>query len=460
MSEAELQAMVLELQPQVGRQLQRIIQPDEHTLALRFLRRWVVLVAHPQLSRLHPLEQKPAAPETPPAFCMLLRKVLLNSPLRGLRRDPGDRIVHLDLPGGRLVAELMGRRSNLILLAPEGEVIGALKPRMLRDPVGQPYRLPAQGPPSVRRQTCRFDSGDQARRWFDQLIRRRREELLKRRCDRLLAKTRKTLGQVEQDLRRCQEADTLKKWADLLLAHQHQLPARGADTARVADLFEAGEPMDIPLNPRLDISQNAQRLYKRQRRLKKGVAHVSARLERARDRVDELQRLSDRLKEADQDQLEALDQQLEALDPHPAPARPRESAARTGKGRPFRSFEAADGSSILVGKSATENHRLTFHHARGRDTWLHLRDRPGSHGVIRARDAGAVAHETLLDAATLVAYFSGIKAGEDADVSYTLRKNVRPAGKPGLVYVSDTNTLHVVLQRQRLDRLLGKKGRI
>lgn len=459
MSEAEIEAMVTELQPLVGLPLQRIIQTDDHTVALRFVRHWVILTAHPQVSRMHALDRTPAAPRTPPAFCMLLRKMLLNRVLTGLQRSPTDRIVYLDLPTGCLVAELMGRRSNLVLLDTQRLISGALKPRLLRNPVGEPYLPPPPGPSSARRQTCRFASGEQAQQWFDRLARQQRRSRLELHCGRLLRRARKTWGQVEQDLQRCGEADQYKKWADLLLAHQHQLPTRGAAEAQVADLFEDGVPLTIPLNPALDIPQNAQQFYRKQRRLKKGVVHVSARMARAEARVDELAQLQDRLKEAAEDQLTELAARLEDLDPRP-PRTEGPTPRRPGKKDPFRTFEAADGSSILVGKSATENHKLTFHHARGRDTWLHLRDRPGSHGVIRADGSGEVSHETLLDAATLVAHFSGIKAGEDADVSYALRKNVRPAGKPGLVYVSSSKTLHLLVQRVRLDRLLEKKGRL
>ena len=457
MTEAELEAMVIELQPLVGLPLQRIIQPDEHSIALRFMRRWVLLAAHPQLSRLHELEGKPRAPETPPAFCMLLRKMLLNGALLRLRRSPGDRLVQVEMPGGCLVAELLGRRSNLTLLDPQGVISGALKPRLLRDLVGEVYRPPQAGPSSLRRRDCRFSSSLEARTWFDELILQQYRDRLAVRGGRLLRKARKILDQVEGDLRRCQEAKTYKKWADLLLAFQHQLPARGT-SAQVADLFEDGAPLDIPLNPALDIPQNAQHLYKKQSRLKKGRAHILARLERAQARVDQLARLDQRLQVADDDELLELASTLEQFHPR-RPQKQPSTRMRPARDEPFRTFQARDGSVILVGKSATDNHKLTFHHARGRDTWLHVRDRPGAHGVIRSQSVGdSVPPETLLDAATLVAYFSGIKAGGDTDVSYALRKDVRPAGKPGLVYVSRSRTVHVVVLRERLDRLMGKKG--
>ena len=63
-------------------------------------------------------------PETPPSFCMLMRKHLTGGKLLDVRMEPGDRIVYFDfqctnemgdLVRNTLCAELMGRYSNLVL---------------------------------------------------------------------------------------------------------------------------------------------------------------------------------------------------------------------------------------------------------------------------------------------------------------------------------------------------------
>ena len=67
----------------------------------------------------------PERPESPPAFCMLLRKHLVGGRVAAVTQPPLERLVRLELdvtddfgqPGRRtLVLEAMGRRSNLILL--------------------------------------------------------------------------------------------------------------------------------------------------------------------------------------------------------------------------------------------------------------------------------------------------------------------------------------------------------
>ena len=74
-------------------------------------------------------------PETPPSFCMLMRKHLTGGRLLGVHMEPGDRIVYFDflctnemgdLVQNTLCAELMGRYSNLVLVQ-AGKIIDALK---------------------------------------------------------------------------------------------------------------------------------------------------------------------------------------------------------------------------------------------------------------------------------------------------------------------------------------------
>ena len=74
-------------------------------------------------------------PETPPSFCMLMRKHLTGGRLVAVRMEPGDRIVYFDflctnemgdLVTNTLCAELMGRYSNLVLVQ-NGKIIDALK---------------------------------------------------------------------------------------------------------------------------------------------------------------------------------------------------------------------------------------------------------------------------------------------------------------------------------------------
>ncbi len=124
----------------VGGQIQEIRQPApaDITLTVRNLNKTHVLLlsVDPQFARAHLTTRRRPNPSTPPNFCMVLRKYLEDSWIRDIRQIGFDRILEIEV-GPRnpeeeaqtfsLVAELMGKHSNLILINEEGTILDAVK---------------------------------------------------------------------------------------------------------------------------------------------------------------------------------------------------------------------------------------------------------------------------------------------------------------------------------------------
>lgn len=85
----------------------------------------------PSMARFHLTRVKTEPPATPPAFCMLLRKHLEGSQILNFYQIPWERILEIELARGenkyKLIIEIMGRHSNLILLNESKIILGALK---------------------------------------------------------------------------------------------------------------------------------------------------------------------------------------------------------------------------------------------------------------------------------------------------------------------------------------------
>src|SRR5438067_760509 len=64
-------------------------------------------------------------------------------------------------------------------------------------------------------------------------------------------------------------------------------------------------------------------------------------------------------------------------------------------------FRSSDGLTILVGRTASGNQSVTFDLARPRDLWLHARDYPGSHVVLRRAGKREPPPRSVLEAAAL-----------------------------------------------------------
>jgi predicted ribosome quality control (RQC) complex YloA/Tae2 family protein len=96
-----------------------------------------------------------------------------------------------------------------------------------------------------------------------------------------------------------------------------------------------------------------------------------------------------------------------------------------------------------VGRGARENHRLTFSTARPDDLWLHARDVPGGHVILRDPE-GRAAPDDVREAAELAAFFSDSSEESRVDVHVVRRKHVRPGrGGPGRVSFSNEETVRV-----------------
>lgn len=137
---AFLHIVTNELQPLVGARVDKVYQPsrEEIVVSLRTFRdggKKIVLSANSVSARINLTEAAFENPQQPPMFCMLLRKHLGGGKLIGIRQDGLERIVFLDfectneigdIVTNTLIAEIMGRHSNIILVR-DGRVIDSIK---------------------------------------------------------------------------------------------------------------------------------------------------------------------------------------------------------------------------------------------------------------------------------------------------------------------------------------------
>ena len=112
---------------------------------------------------------------------------------------------------------------------------------------------------------------------------------------------------------------------------------------------------------------------------------------------------------------------------------------------PYRSFTSGPWR-ILLGRNDRENEWLVTRMAKKDDVWLHVKQIPGSHVLIRNPERKEqVPMPVLLAAAKLAAHFSKARNSSHVPVDYTWRRYVvRPKGTPsGYVTYSREKTLYV-----------------
>lgn len=97
---------------------------------------------------------------------------------------------------------------------------------------------------------------------------------------------------------------------------------------------------------------------------------------------------------------------------------------------------------------------MTLKTASSNDIWLHTKNIPGSHVIIK-KEKGDIPKSTLEEAALLAAYHSKAKMSAQVEVDYTTVKNVKkPKGaKPGMVTYVSYKTIFVTPHEELVNKL-------
>ena len=137
---AFLYAVKNELMPLIGGRVEKIHQPSREEIVISIRTKQggkkLYISANAGSARVHITEKTVDNPQTPPMFCMLLRKHLGSGKLIDIRQDGLERILFLDFECVNelgdvvtvtLACEIMGRCSNLVVINNEGRVIDSIK---------------------------------------------------------------------------------------------------------------------------------------------------------------------------------------------------------------------------------------------------------------------------------------------------------------------------------------------
>lgn len=239
------------------------------------------------------------------------------------------------------------------------------------------------------------------------------------------------------------KAQQEQRYGELLTAHMH-LFKQGVKEVTVTDYYdpEQGE-VTIPLDPQKSPSENAQHYFKRYHKLKNSVAVVEEQIERAEEEMAYLDQLIQQVETASPRDIEEIREELAEEGYMKRRVQSKKKNRKPDKPM-LEQYVSSEGVEILVGKNNKQNEYLTNRFARQGDTWLHTKDIPGSHVVIRA-GVDEFGEKTLLEAANLAAYFSKGRQSGQVPVDYTLIRHVKkPSGaKPGYVTYDNQTTVYV-----------------
>lgn len=551
----------------VGARIEKIAQPERDGLIIyTHCERGKMMVhinASAEYSRAQLTYEKRISPIDAPMFCMLLRKRLAGGRIVSLEQPDSDRVVIFGIEARnefgdtvvyQLVAELMGRYSNIILVNENGVIIDSIRhvaadmssvrivlpgakymappKQQKRDPLhatrddyinalsgigrldklisnefyglapnvasalvecvtdkhesvqlpqadreriadllvelyqklnegnitvalvqndyGEPIAIyPFK--PSNRRYVIMPSVGEALDKLYrDRDIRMRMERksasakrILQNNIERCEKKLRIYIDAIEPD----DNIEKLRIYGELITANLYALKA-GSDSAALVNYYSQDQELvSVPLDPRFSPSSNAQRYFKKYQKAKLACEMAKKQFDDVRAELDYLEGQMNNLGNCTTD--EELDELLDELK--------RERYIKAEKGirnkkvpkhapsQPLH-YVSSTGASIFIGKNNQQNDMLTLKMAGGDDMWLHTKNIPGSHCIVKMPLGGEPDKQTLFEAATLAAYYSKARGSQNVAVDYTPRKFVKkPSGaRPGMVIYTTNKTAYVL----------------
>lgn len=545
-------ALVAELRETlVGGRVSKIQQPydNEVVLKIRANRKnhQLLLSAHPQYARIQLTEIPFENPSQPPQFCMMMRKHLDGGILDDIKQVENDRVVEFtfksrdelgDIHHIVLIAEIMGRHSNVLLvnkdeekiydtirhisssqnsyrtllpgatyipaptqdkkdpfmfdgkLSVEGnttkdqiksiqqqfqgfgrdsaqEVIYQLEkhsddaPSVVFQKFLAPYKENRFSPTLTKKQrkenftAIDYEGLDGEREYFNTLSelmdryygnkaeRDRTQQqandlfsLIKNELD----KNKKKLKKMEKELEQTQFADEERVKGEVLTAYLHVVN-QGDESVTLENFYEENQPIEIALDPQKSPSENAQRYFSRYQKLKKRKTHLTKQLSSTRGEITYLESVLHQLEVAAPSDIEEIREELQQGKYIKNKQKGNQKKKKKKASKPDQ-FESSDGTTIYVGKNNLQNDQLTMRTANKTDWWLHAKDIPGSHVIVRSDDP---TEETLEEAAHLAAYYSKYQQSASVPVDAVQVKHIRkPNGaKPGYVIYEGQTTYFV-----------------
>jgi predicted ribosome quality control (RQC) complex YloA/Tae2 family protein len=261
----------------------------------------------------------------------------------------------------------------------------------------------------------------------------------------------KKLDKLAETLEEAKDADKWRVLGELLTSSMHLFKKGDVAVEAINYYDEAQQSVTVALDPLLTPSQNAQRYYKKYAKSKNSLLIVEEQINNTHTEITYLESLLQQIAAASlADIVEIREELIEQ-------GYIRDRSKKKGKKKKIEKpnvacFTSTEGIPIYVGKNNTQNDYLTNRLAQSTDTWLHTKDIPGSHVVIRST---TFSEQTLLEAAQLSAYYSQAKESSQVPVDYTLIRHVhKPNGaKPGFVIYDHQKTLFVTPDEQSIKQM-------
>ncbi len=243
----------------------------------------------------------------------------------------------------------------------------------------------------------------------------------------------KKIKKFKIDLDNANNSDDYRIIGELIYSNMHLI--KKGDKSIILDNFYTNEKQKIVLDARLSPQKNGELYFKRYNKLKKSITHINEQIEIAKEENKYLELVRNQVISAS---LEDLDEIKEELISTRMLKNVHSGKTKKRKKINYKIYEANDGTKIYVGKNNIQNEYLTHKNAKPNEVWMHVKESPSSHVIIKDSQEN-VSEDTLRLAANICAYNSIYKNSSSVAIDYTKAKFVKKIPGKASCFVRYTN---------------------
>lgn len=265
------------------------------------------------------------------------------------------------------------------------------------------------------------------------------KETVREQIDLALTESTRKLTALQRELQDESQISHLRILGELILANIKEIPPKAESISAQYDFDQP--PINVILDPDLSPLENAHEYFNKYGKAKKARENIPELIDKTGQVIDYLRQMSLDLSIAES--WPEIDEVKEALIAGGFWKGKRDLRPKGGKPG-LRRFVSPEGFVVLVGRNARQNHLLVTEQSQGEDLWLHAKEIPGSHVIIKS-GGRKVPESVILFAAELAAEYSSARYESNIPVIFTKRKYVRPikGAGPGMVTYRNEQIINI-----------------
>ena len=232
----------------------------------------------------------------------------------------------------------------------------------------------------------------------------------------------KKLNIWEIQLSECKKKEKFKLYGELILAYSY-LVNKETDKIKVIDYYTNKE-VEIPIESNLSAAKNSQKYYAKYNKLKRTEIVTKKLIEEAYKELEYLQSINDSINYiSDNNDINEIE--LELKESSYLKVKNNNRNKKVHKSKPYK-FIDIDGNIYYVGRNNIQNEEVTFKIGDQNDWWFHIKDKPGSHVIVKnINNLDELPDEVYLQAAQLAGYYSPDRNLDKVEIDYIQRKFIK-----------------------------------